>query len=86
MRNFFALLRAWLTGRYRVFPLRSSLLLLVLLIYGFSPVDLIPDFIPGVGVIDDLALLGFFLRSLAVDTRRFREWKEVQPEKPAATP
>ena len=75
MRDFFAMVRAWVTGRYRVFPWRSFLLFLVLVIYGISPVDLIPDFIPGVGIIDDLALLGFLFRSLLVDTRRFSEWK-----------
>lgn len=74
MKDFFGLLRGWLTGRYRVFPWRSSLLLTVLVIYGLSPVDLIPDFIPCVGIIDDLALLGFLVHSLAGDTRRFKEW------------
>ena len=78
MKDFFGLLREWLTGRYRVFPWRSSLLLAVLVIYGLSPVDLIPDFIPGVGIIDDLALLGFLVRSLAGDTRRFKEWRAEQ--------
>jgi uncharacterized membrane protein YkvA (DUF1232 family) len=75
MRDFFLLLRAWSNRSYRVFPWRSALLLLVVLIYGFSPVDLIPDFLPGVGVIDDLAVLGFLVRSLVGDTRQFRKWR-----------
>ena len=67
---------AWATRRYRAVPWASLLLLIALLIYLFSPFDLIPDFIPGVGVIDDIALFAFLFRSLLRDARRFRAWEE----------
>ncbi len=33
-----------------------------LLVYLLSPIDLIPDFIPGLGSVDDLAVAAFVLR------------------------
>jgi uncharacterized membrane protein YkvA (DUF1232 family) len=42
-------------------PARSKAALLVLGAYLVSPVDLIPDFIPGIGHVDDLILVVFAL-------------------------
>lgn len=38
-------------------PLHVKLLILVTLGYALSPIDLIPDFIPVLGIIDDLIIL-----------------------------
>jgi len=38
-------------------PLRAKLLIIVLIGYAASPIDLIPDFIPVLGYLDDLILL-----------------------------
>lgn len=44
-------------------PVSAKLLALVVTAYAFSPIDLIPDFIPVIGLIDDLILvpMGIFL-------------------------
>ena len=49
-----------LTRDPRVSP-RSKAILFVLLAYVASPVDLIPDFIPGLGQVDDLIIAAFAL-------------------------
>jgi uncharacterized membrane protein YkvA (DUF1232 family) len=38
-------------------PLRPKILLLSLVAYVLIPIDLMPDFIPGLGQMDDLALI-----------------------------
>jgi uncharacterized membrane protein YkvA (DUF1232 family) len=75
VKDLFRMFGAWATLRYRTVPWLSILLLIALLLYLFSPFDLIPDFIPGVGVVDDIALFGFLFRSLMRDARRFRTWE-----------
>lgn len=42
-------------------PPRSKAILVVLGAYLASPVDLIPDFLPGIGQLDDLAVIAFAL-------------------------
>jgi uncharacterized membrane protein YkvA (DUF1232 family) len=52
-----------LLGDPRV-PRRSRLLLLVLLGYVVCPIDLVPDFIPVAGQLDDAVVLALALRHL----------------------
>jgi uncharacterized membrane protein YkvA (DUF1232 family) len=70
------LLKAWKGGSYRGLSVRTLASCAVALLYVLSPVDLIPDFIPGIGLIDDAAVLALLLHSLAQDLAAFRIWEE----------
>jgi uncharacterized membrane protein YkvA (DUF1232 family) len=60
--NFVKLVKG-LLGDRRV-PLRRKLLLGALVAYLVSPIDIIPDFIPGLGQMDDLLILVLVLHGL----------------------
>jgi uncharacterized membrane protein YkvA (DUF1232 family) len=47
--------------RDRRVPARPKAILVLLVAYLASPVDLIPDFLPGIGHVDDLVLAAFAL-------------------------
>jgi uncharacterized membrane protein YkvA (DUF1232 family) len=51
-------------ARDRRVPALRRLLLIVLGAYLVSPIDLIPDFIPGIGQLDDAAIAAMVLRSV----------------------
>ena len=51
----------WRLARDPRVPARSKATLFILGAYLMSPVDIIPDFIPGVGHVDDLVLIAFVL-------------------------
>lgn len=70
------LLRAWKEGRHPGLSARTLMCVAGALLYLLSPVDLVPDFIPGVGVIDDLAVLALVFQSLAQDLAAFRAWEQ----------
>ena len=49
------------------------------LLYFLSPIDAIPDWLPGIGFIDDLAVLGWVMRKWSAELEAFRVWKDAQP-------
>lgn len=73
------LLKAWKGGSYRGLSVRTLASLAAALIYVLSPVDVIPDFIPGIGLIDDAAVLALLLHSIAQDLAAFRVWEQNRP-------
>lgn len=52
-------LTVWLAARDPRMPFATRMLALAVAAYAFSPIDLIPDFIPLLGVLDDLLLVPF---------------------------
>jgi uncharacterized membrane protein YkvA (DUF1232 family) len=46
-------------------PRRSRIALGALLLYLLSPIDLLPDLLPGIGTVDDLVVAGVILRRVA---------------------
>ena len=45
------------------------------LAYVVIPIDLIPDFIPGVGFIDDIFVVGFVMKSISDEIERFKNYR-----------
>lgn len=50
----------------------------LVLVYLISPIDLIPDWIPVIGVMDDLALLALAIPMLVKEAERFVEWEATR--------
>lgn len=75
----FDLVGAWRRGEYRQIPTRSILTIIASIIYFVSPIDLVPDFLIGLGIVDDAAVIGFVLKQISVDLESFRIWKEGNP-------
>ncbi|WP_409291963.1 YkvA family protein [Peribacillus sp. SCS-37] len=75
--------KSWAAGDYRRIPYRSLIIILVGIIYFVSPLDFIPDFLLGFGMMDDIAVLGFVLSQLDYDIEQYLEWKITGREKTA---
>ncbi len=76
------LVRAWVGGEYRRVPLKAIVLIVAAVLYFLNPLDLIPDFIPVVGYLDDAAVLGYVLRTLHAEVEHYRAW-ETKHQLPA---
>ncbi|WP_350346180.1 YkvA family protein [Heyndrickxia faecalis] len=75
IRVLFQLIRAWAKGEYRTVPYRTILMIVIGLIYFVSPIDIIPDFLAGAGLVDDTAVLAFLLTQVTPDLEKFLQWK-----------
>jgi uncharacterized membrane protein YkvA (DUF1232 family) len=47
----------WFACKHAETPLAAKILCMLAVVYAFSPIDLIPDFIPVLGYLDDVVLL-----------------------------
>jgi uncharacterized membrane protein YkvA (DUF1232 family) len=66
---------ASIRGEYTGLSGKSLTLIVAALLYYISPIDLIPDFLPIAGLLDEITVLGFALRSLRGEIEAFREWE-----------
>jgi uncharacterized membrane protein YkvA (DUF1232 family) len=69
---------AYATGKYRDVPWKSLMVMLAAIIYFLNPIDLIPDFIPGIGLTDDFGILMWVYASVTDEVDRFLAWELTQ--------
>jgi uncharacterized membrane protein YkvA (DUF1232 family) len=85
LQTMFRLIKASISGEYTGVPGTTVAAAVAVLIYFLSPIDLIPDFIPVLGLLDDVALVAWFSTTLKHEMDRFHEWELTRPAL-AATP
>ncbi len=61
-------------GRYPL-PKKTALLIVFAFLYLISPVDLVPDVFPLIGLVDDVAVLAFAFNFIKGDLENYRDWK-----------
>ncbi|MCQ6275058.1 DUF1232 domain-containing protein [Bacillus sp. V3B] len=74
----FELVKAWSKKDYQDISKKTILMVIATIIYFVSPVDLIPDFLVGLGIFDDVAVIGFTVRQISSELERFKAWKEKE--------
>ena len=63
---------------------KNVILPALVLVYLVSPIDFIPDWIPVIGVLDDLALLAFAMPMLISEAEKFVAWEaSLRPDNQA---
>lgn len=75
-----ALVKDYYTGTYRDIPIKSVAAIAFTLLYVLNPLDLIPDFLPGIGQLDDAAVVALCLKIIKDDLTRYQEQKKEHPD------
>jgi len=73
---FFGMLKDFFTKKYKEIPGGTIAAILGTLLYIFSPIDVIPDFIPVIGLVDDAAVVALCLKLVSLDVEKYKTWKE----------
>lgn len=71
------LMRAYGEGRYRQVSGKNLALAGLGIIYLVSPLDVMPDFLPG-GFFDDAAVIGFIVKKIRSELVAFEIWERAQ--------
>ena len=81
LQLFFSIVKDYINGSYKEIPLTTIVSIVASLLYLISPIDFIPDFIPGIGFIDDVFVIGLVISSATSDLDKYKEWKESKSSK-----
>jgi uncharacterized membrane protein YkvA (DUF1232 family) len=75
LTTLFRLVKAWGKGEYKDVSMKTILWVIAAIIYFVNPFDVVPDFITGVGYLDDAAIILFVINSVSHDLEKFLKWE-----------
>lgn len=70
-----SLLKSFIKKEYPDVPIGSILAIISALLYVVSPIDIIPDFVPGAGYIDDAAVVVACWALVGTDVNEYQQWR-----------
>jgi uncharacterized membrane protein YkvA (DUF1232 family) len=76
LRSLLALLKAYANGEYREVSSRSLISIVAALVYFVVPMDLVPDFLLGLGLLDDAAVIGYVFSLVGKEVSDFEDWRQ----------
>lgn len=74
-KSMFSLIRDYWSGNYRQVPWKTIAAVAGALLYVLMPFDLIPDFIPVAGFLDDAGVIAACLTLVSDDLVDYEKWK-----------
>ena len=74
-RLMLALIKDSSSGKHKQAPWYTIATIAFSLLYVLNPMDIVPDFIPGLGYLDDITVLSIGLGWIESDLHRYLDWK-----------
>jgi len=68
-----------LRGNYQTLDVKTPVMVIAAILYFLLPLDSIPDFILGLGYLDDVTVITFVYRQLSNELERYRAWRAGKP-------
>lgn len=72
----FRMIKAYAQGNYREVKVENIIILVAAVIYFVSPIDLLPDFIPITGLVDDFTILVWVYSRMKEEIDNFLLWEQ----------
>jgi len=75
IKDMWNMVKDYWNKKYPDVPFGTIAAIVTALLYFVSPIDVIPDFIPVVGYIDDAFIVTLALKMIGKDIEKYRSWK-----------
>ena len=72
-----SMIRSYVRKEYTEIPIGSIISMISALIYFVSPVDIISDFLPVVGYLDDAAVVAACIKLVKSDIDDYKQWRKI---------
>ncbi|MBQ9238776.1 MAG: DUF1232 domain-containing protein [Treponema sp.] len=70
------MLKDTFSGKYQELPKGTIAAIICTLLYIFSPIDIIPDLLPVVGLVDDAAMVALCIPFVSKDVEAYKRWRD----------
>ena len=77
---FVSLIKSYTKKEYREIPFATVVSVAAALIYFLAPIDIIPDFIPGFGFVDDASIIAFCFLACKHDLDNYNKWRKTKSD------
>ncbi|MDO4586056.1 MAG: DUF1232 domain-containing protein [Planctomycetia bacterium] len=78
LTTIFRMVHSWLKGSYTDLSQPTLFYIGIALLYCVSPVDVIPDCLLGIGLLDDIFVVGWVIQKISKEIIKFRNWERIQ--------
>lgn len=72
------MVKLYVTGDYREVSAATLIIAVTSIVYFVNPLDLIPDFLLGIGFLDDATVTGYVLKQIRIEVDKFVQWETEQ--------
>jgi len=80
LKTMLHLIQAWAKGEYSGVSTANLVLIVGAVVYFLMPADFIPDFIAGVGLVDDAAVIAWVVNAVSDELAKFKKWQRTDEE------
>lgn len=76
LKTLIRMAKAWSSRRYRKVSTQTIVYTIAAIIYFVTPTDFMPDFVLGLGFLDDIAVIRWVIGHIKDDLENFKAWEE----------
>ena len=75
LQKLLRMLKAYISGQYKDFSVSTIVYVITGIVYFVNPFDVLPDFIVGLGFIDDATVIAFVIKKIQSELTSFTLWE-----------
>lgn len=68
------LAKDFIAGRYKGISKKSMIMVIAALIYLVNPMDIVPDMVLGIGLLDDISVFTYLMTKIKSEIDKYEEW------------